>query len=316
MIHGRTVPSPGRVRLILTAAAMVLYAAVFLYPFHWAPPRRLENHAERSAGGWRFPDAGLVRSRGPAHVAGDRFDVEIHFRSASVQQRGPARIFTISEDPSLRNITLGQDGTDLILRVRAPGTSRNGTPEHRIPGVFRDGAWHVARVTVNARTVDLFVDGALRLRRTYAGPVMATWDRGYSTALGNELTGRRPWLGEIEFHGDLERPDWYWTMEHTPRWLPFRNALALDLILNFLGFLPLGLLLARLGWSRSRALLICACLSLGIEGSQLALADRYSSSTDVLLNACGGLTGAWMARWFGGANALADRAQRIGPSPV
>lgn len=278
-----------------TALALSLYAAVLLYPYQWSLPRRMENHAERTHAGWRFEAAGLARSSAPAKFEGGRFDVTVRARPFTLEQYGPARIFTISKDPSLRNLTLGQSGADLILRVRAPGTTRNGTPQIRVRGVFRDRGWHALRVRVDADTAELFLDGRLCLRKVYEGPVTSRWDPGYRIALGNELSGRRPWLGEIEYAGPLDPPERYWALENAPRLLPFRGADAGDLLVNFLGFIPLGLLLARLGWSRRSVLYLCACLSLGVELAQLGLVDRFSSTTDVLLNAAGGWAGALLA---------------------
>ena len=283
-------------RGLLTAAALLFYAAVFLYPFRWSLPLRMANSAEKTPAGWRFQSPGLVRSRGPATFDGGRFDLKLRMRSASIEQRGPARIFTISKDRSLRNLTLGQDGADLVLWVRAPGTPRNGTPQHRVRGVFSDGAWHSAHVIVLGETVELFVDGELRLRRIYGSSVTATWDRNYKMAFGNELTGRRGWLGEIEYGGPMERPTHYWTPSHTPRWIPFRETKISDLLINFLSFMPLGLVLVRLGWSRPAALLLAAALSPCTELVQIGLADRFASTTDVLLNASGSLVGTLLVR--------------------
>lgn len=281
---------------LIIAVAVGIYAAVFLYPFRWSPPQRVENRAEKTPGGWRFVGPGLVRSRGPADFARGRFDLNLRIRTARTRQYGPARIFTISKDASLRNFTLGQEGTDLILRARAPGTSPNGTPQQHVSGVFRDDAWHTVHLAVYGDTVDLYVDGALRLRNAYDGPVTATWDRSYRMALGNELTGRRPWLGEIEFGGPMDRPERYWSMVHAPRWALFQYLEGQDLLLNLLGFVPLGVLLILLGWSIPSALVLSAGLSIGIELVQLGLANRYASTTDVLLNVTGALLGALILR--------------------
>jgi len=53
-------------------------------------------------------------------------------------QRGPARILSISSDPSHRNLTLGQDGPDLIVRIRRRWAGQNGRrPYYRLAGVLR-----------------------------------------------------------------------------------------------------------------------------------------------------------------------------------
>jgi hypothetical protein len=309
------------VKALILAAAIAIYAAVFLYPLHWSPPHQVKNRAERTERGWRFPGPGLVRSRAPAEYPGGRFQVTLRVRSARPRQNGPARIFTISEDASLRNLTLGQEGSDLVLRARAPGTSPNGTPQQYVSGVFANRDWHTIHLAVYGDTVDLYVDGALRLRNAYDGPVTATWDRSYRMALGNELTGRRPWLGEVEWTAPMERPRRYWSLVHAPRWVPFEYVETEDLLLNVLGFVPFGVLLAVFGWPVAPALLLSAGLSAGIEFMQLGLANRYASTTDVLLNVSGALLGFLLFRrlWgksAGGAAVISTgSSSRAGSSP-
>lgn len=52
--------------------------------------------------------------------------IEIWFAPATVNQTGPARIVSYSQDPYRRNFTLGQDGPNIIFRLRTPVTGLNG----------------------------------------------------------------------------------------------------------------------------------------------------------------------------------------------
>ena len=66
-----------------------------------------------------------------------QFAIMLTVAPADLQQKGPARILTISQNPRQRNLTLGQDGHDLILRFRSPMSGENGAaPELAIPRVF------------------------------------------------------------------------------------------------------------------------------------------------------------------------------------
>lgn len=56
-----------------------------------------------------------------------QFSIRLSVATAELEQFGPARIVSISEDPFLRNLTIGQDASDLILRYRSPLTGENGT---------------------------------------------------------------------------------------------------------------------------------------------------------------------------------------------
>jgi hypothetical protein len=60
-------------------------------------------------------------------------------------QTGPARIITFSAGTDTRNVTLAQEGADLIFRVRTPRTGPNGTsPQFVLPLAVPDsGLWQV-----------------------------------------------------------------------------------------------------------------------------------------------------------------------------
>lgn len=92
---------------------------------------------------WRPADGSLdirgpitIRSVGPASEICDAIEtsqaltVEVQAASSDPTQSGPARIVSISASPYLRNLTLGQEQRDLVLRVRTP---RNGPNGMRIP---------------------------------------------------------------------------------------------------------------------------------------------------------------------------------------
>jgi len=81
-----------------------------------------------------------------------------------------------------------------------------------------------------------------------------------------------------------------------------RYIIRSDLIINFLAYLPLGLLAARalryrlrLGAAVIAATVLCLLLSLAMESLQALLPERVSSLLDLLLNGLGGLGGALLA---------------------
>lgn len=86
---------------------------------------------------------------------------------------------------------------------------------------------------------------------------------------------------------------------------------AFDLYANFLGYVPLGFLLAvtalRLGWSRGVWWLgagLPLLLSAGVESAQTYLLVRVPSNVDFALNSLGGLSGATLAWLVGRGQAL------------
>jgi hypothetical protein len=64
--------------------------------------------------------------------------VQVSARPTLSVQHGPARIVSISRDPNSRNITLGHEDDDLIVRIRRRWAGSNGDrPFYRIRDVFR-----------------------------------------------------------------------------------------------------------------------------------------------------------------------------------
>ncbi len=69
--------------------------------------------------------------------ASQAFTLSLAFTSTSPSQNGPARIFSLSKNPQNRNLTVGQEGRHLSLRLRTAITQGNGhRPEFIIPNVF------------------------------------------------------------------------------------------------------------------------------------------------------------------------------------
>lgn len=111
---------------------------------------RLPNLVWQGAGAPDFPTAGValrngvwlatetgVGSFGTRINRSRQFTVAFTVGNLAVEQDGPARIITVSADPSRANMTLAQDSTHLVLRWRSPVTRLNGmSPEVEFPGVF------------------------------------------------------------------------------------------------------------------------------------------------------------------------------------
>ena len=293
-------------------------------------PRLVRNGAVSEEGSLRLPAAGVGYTAGPpdwleAVVRNSSIEVEMEVRPFRARQAGPARIFTISRGTSLRNLTFGQEGADLIIRLRAPGRSLNGEPAYTVPGVLGDGQFHDIRVAIAGDRFQADVDGQEVLRDTLAGNSLGGWDPGFRLLLGNEVGGQRPWLGEIrratvrvggktfEYaeKGALTIPGHYWAMGPAPRPTePDPGARAgraagtqggeglSDWVVNFLGFLPLGGLLVLM-WRRFTvvgAVFLCLLVSLFLEAGQFFVAGRDPHLCDLLMNTLGGLAGALLGK--------------------
>ena len=121
--------------------------------------------------------------------------IEAWIRPANDRQQGPARIVTLSNSASSRNVTLGQDKRRFDVRLRTDKTSTNGIPSLS----SRNGAvgaklTHVVYTRDRDGLAMIHVDGNPVGRDRVAGKT-TTWDRRSRLALANEFGGGRPWQG-------------------------------------------------------------------------------------------------------------------------
>jgi len=315
----------------LSSLALTLYAAAGLSTLRFEGlPRIVRNGATSAAeGGLRFQSAGMARTRRPPGwlqkvIAGSSLEILIEARAAVNRQCGPARIFSISGNTSLRNLTIGQEGTDLVVRLRTPDTDLNGGAAHTVPAVFADGGFHRIIVALGDESLRISVDGVEAREDVVPAHAARTWDPRYRVFLGNESGGQRPWLGEIrratvrvgEDLFEYARPEglvvgrYYLTFGdgvscpplnangRAPRKGDSRWWQLKDEVVNLLGFVPLGCLLALLWPSLSVPWLgmVCGSLSVLIEAGQLFVPGHHPQIVDLLLNTAGGVMGAALGR--------------------
>jgi VanZ family protein len=300
-----------------------MFMAAALYPFQF---RAIQvNNAECGPSAeFRFDGPGMLRTaRSPAWLAraiGEkRIQIALRARSLSPHQGDFSRIFTISRNPDERNLSICQNGSDLAVRIRTSEESSNGLPAVVVRGVFRDSAWHQIQVSIEPGSVAISVDGAVVLTKDMRDCPFAFWDAAFPVAFGNEITGDRPWIGQIrdatvaigEFQmrisgsPGLRRPPLYIAGE-VPDFFPppqsvfdNRNRLR-DAILNYVCFIPLGYFLDVFNRRRSplTPVGVCAALSLTVELLQIVISTRFPSASDLLLNTLGAATGVWCGRWL------------------
>lgn len=305
-------------RAILIAALLVVYLVAALYPFRWDPP---VNAAQwRPEGGLSFPQAGLARTDEPpdwvpAAMRSHELTILLRVRPASAEQRGPARIMTLSRNQKKRNFSVAQSDDSLSLRLRTPATSLNGQPDVRVPDVFFAGKWVDLGLFIRPGALRIEINGDERLREGLPEMPLANWNPQYSLALGNELTAGRPWLGVIEratirtgrqtasyVSPDVLTMPWmFWPVEPAPVLVPFASLALRDTVVNILGFIPLGYLLSSGGAAREwrlpwRAILVIAGVSAALEVLQLCFVWRTTSINDLICNTLGGALGLALGR--------------------
>lgn len=166
------------------------------------------SRAKWVEGGLAVTGSNLIASSAPAGKiinavrASNEISIEAWVKPASLTQTGPARIVTLSRDTSTRNFTLGQGPSGgstqaLDARLRTTTTDVNGQPSlSTAHGTLSTKLTHIVYTRNASGAVRLFIDGQQQAGATVGGS-LSNWDTGYRFALGNELTGDRPWLGEF-----------------------------------------------------------------------------------------------------------------------
>jgi len=145
-----------------------------------------------------------------AVMATGEITIEAWLKPANLMQNGPARIVTLSPDPSDRNFTLGQGvygaASDVFeVRLRSTTTDLNGKPALATPnGSLTTELTHVVFTRNSAGVTNIFINGVGRSGGQTAGN-FSNWDESYRLGLANELTGDRPWLGEFHLVALFDR---------------------------------------------------------------------------------------------------------------
>lgn len=141
---------------------------------------------------------------------------------------------------------------------------------------------------------------SVKLSDAYRTGAVARYD--FSEGSGSEVRNQLGSPPNLEIPAAFNIPDKPWlrsvTDEFAPNWM-----YATDLVLNILGFTPLGILLCRC-WQLSKtrkesvlyATLSGTALSLTIEVLQFYVPRRDSGMTDIITNSLGTWLGAWLSQ--------------------
>jgi len=295
-------------------------------------------------------------------VKGSGLTLEVWLQTENLSQSGPARILSYSIDTGSRNFTIGQLRDKLVVRLRTTETSLNGTNPHLIiDDTFNyKGLQHMV-IVYNFLEQRVYINGEQRAQSEILKGDFSNWDPSCSLAIGNEITGNRPWKGKIYYVAVFNRPlaereihqsyisglrlkintgstkhAGFKTKDPVTRYLfdegkenviqdsgsvltpvnlfmpkyirhktkPFLDvsigslqskSLFLDIIINILIFIPLGIIIH--GMLRTRfgltlkismaALLAGTLFTLGVESIQYFSITRNSSLIDVVTNMTG-----------------------------
>lgn len=257
------------------------------------------------------------------------FSLEVVLESFSADQVGPARIITYSRNPLAWNFTLGQDGEDLIFRLR---TSENdavaGCREFHVTDIFKNLRRRHLAITYNGQVMRFFADGIRLAENKQIQGDFRNWEKNHSLAIHDEITGERFWKGKIfrfsiynRVLGENEisrastgNPAGGYLYQYKPEdqnWKPlrYRNLFVTvdrvfdlsDCVANILAFIPISCLLffalpaflRRKQWLSWFVLPLTfgVSISLTFEFSQRFIAGRVPCLADLAYNVLGTLIG-------------------------
>jgi VanZ family protein len=307
--------TPGR-RLSLLMICILSYALVSLWPFTWSPPRLVDNGARWATdGSLHFASPGLaITPTAPGWLAivqeTGRLEVTLAVRPLESSQ-GDANILSIGRNIYDSNLHLAQQGSHLLVRLRRACRNHGVWPRRcqstvRASNVFEAGQRVELAISIVPGRLLLRADGHT-MESDLPPDALRLWDDRYRLSLGNDVSGSRPWLGEIAratvgtpggerdylMPSRLTLPEVYWSVEREPKLVPFRYVPPRDALNNFILYMPFGILLALLGyrqgsWAALLAFAVIGSASLVMEAMQLFVASRTPSITDLLLNTAGG----------------------------
>ena len=127
----------------------------------------------------------------------ESFAIEAWVDVDELSQSGPARLISVSKDPSHRNFTLGQDGDRFDFRLRTTKRDRNGMPSTAAPeGSLEAGRVHIVVSRGVSGEVTIYQNG----HPLYQDPVsgdLSNWDDSFKLCVSNEVGGGRPWVGKL-----------------------------------------------------------------------------------------------------------------------
>jgi hypothetical protein len=199
----------------LAALYLALLVFVLLRPFNFASyPAKSENSVEwlSNGEGVRFGPSGMLVSAAPPTglhrqlVSGQGLAIELWLRSASSDQERPARIISYSANFWESNFTLGQEGEELIMRLRTTNKGANGTPSVDVHDAFVLGKMQHIVATFDFVEERVYVDGKIRAAATTHPGSFETWDPSFFLVFGNEFNGGRAWNGDIAYAAIYDRP--------------------------------------------------------------------------------------------------------------
>jgi hypothetical protein len=278
----------------------------------------VDNEVTRAAGVLRFGEMNCARTgQTPSWLANARRSgtVRIALDIEPQQSQGPASIMMLARDYWHGDFAIVQEGSDLLLWLRRPGSDANGDPPFVIEDAFASGRWSRIRVIVRHDQLGIDVNGVRRLNQQVPAGTVNSWVAG-QVALGGEVHGGNSWRGqirqaEVRTAGrtiDYTRPDtlsipprFFYLPDHVAPFPPEGRGEWETFFLHGLSFIAVGLLIvsARRGPPRVvPATAMAVVLGVALGAGKFLFYGRHTAAGDIVAETLGACAGAFMARSF------------------
>lgn len=160
-----------------------------------------KNNVRWGEGSLEIHKGTQIRSQKPAKKLNEairrsgELTLEAWIRPTELDQKGPARIVTLSRNGSERNLTLGQEGPKYDVRLRTLSTGGNGIPSTttKQKSVTTE-LTHVLYTRARSGKARLYINGEQQAEKNVGGSTY-NWHGQFRLGLGDEFGGKRSWLG-------------------------------------------------------------------------------------------------------------------------
>ena len=126
----------------------------------------------------------------------NQLTLECLVTTENLDQSGPARIISFSNDATHRNFTFGQDGSSFAVRIRTPRTGTNALGGEFAFGKIEMGKPTHVIVSYFEGNVYCYINGELVHVSNGTQGDFSNWER-YPLLFGDEASGGRNWEGKL-----------------------------------------------------------------------------------------------------------------------
>ncbi len=153
--------------------------------------QRLHLHEES------WLESGSAAPLNDALVSAGALTIEMVLRPSNLTQEGPAQMFGIGVTALSANVSIGQSGSRVEVRLRTSATNPDGTRPHLVSGDgVLTGRWQHLVFVRRGSHHQLFVDGVRCAQAEVSGDLSA-WNASYPMCVGNVHRGGFPWSGTM-----------------------------------------------------------------------------------------------------------------------